>query len=120
MHRVAVHEQDALAERMPRAPERVGVVPDLGLGVLHKLELHAIALFELRLALIHPRGREAGDHHHVVDPHLLEIRDREIEDRALVVDLEQRLWQVVGERLKPSAGSRRKHHPDHSFSSSSA
>src|SRR5690606_35712223 len=63
---------------------------------------------------------EAGHDHHLVEPDRLQVADRDVEDRAIPVDLQQRLGQLVRERRKATAPAGGEHHADHAASSSSS
>ena len=118
MDRVAVGEQHALAERLARAPQRVGVVPLERLRVVDELEREPVGALEGRDALGEPLVRVAGDDHRTLEPDRGEVAERDVEDRAIAVDRQQRLGQL--RRLVPEAlaGARGQHHPDHGSSSS--
>jgi hypothetical protein len=103
---VAVHEQSTLAEGLARQPQRVGVVPLLGPGVDHKLEVHVVPVLEVTPARLDAVGREARHHDDVLDAYGAEVGKGEIENRAAVRKRQQRLRQVVGERLQPAPGAR--------------
>jgi hypothetical protein len=120
VHGVAIDEEHALAEQLARAPERVGVVPDLGLRVEDELERDAVAPLERRLALLHRAGRVAGDDRDVVEAGRLEVPERDVEDGPVAVDGDQRLGQRVGVRRQAPPRARCEHHPDHSATSSSS
>ncbi len=107
-------------EEVARAPQRVGVVPDLGLVVEDELQRDAVVALERRLALLDRRRGVAGDDRDVVEPGRLQVRQRDVEDRPVAVDGHERLGQRVGVRREAPARSRREHHPDHSPSSSSS
>ena len=57
VHRVAVDEQSALGEVVTREPQRVGVVPLLGLVVVHQGEPDAVPRLEGGLPLLDGLGR---------------------------------------------------------------
>jgi hypothetical protein len=113
MHRVAVDEQHAAGEAVARAPERVRVVPLLGLRVEDEIELHAVAALEVVCSLLDASGGEAGDDRHLVEPGLREVAERDVEDRPLAVDGEQGLREVRRIRAEALARAGRQHHPDH-------
>ena len=79
-----------------------------------------MASLELGLRLRDPVRGEPGDHDDLVDADVLEVRERDVEDRALAVHRQQGLRQVVRQRLKPPARTGREHHADHCPSSSSS
>ena len=120
VHRVAVAEQHAAREVLARAPQRVGVVPLLGLRVEDGLDRDAVALLERRPALLDALGRVAGDDHDLLQPRAAQVAERDVEDRAVAVDRQQRLGKVFRQRLEPPPGPRREHHADQSASSSSS
>ena len=53
-----------------------------------------------------------------VEPDGGEVAERDVEDRAVAVDGQQRLGQLGGVLAEPASRARRQHHPDHSPSSS--
>ena len=79
-----------------------------------------MAALELGLRVRDPVGGETRHDHDLVEAHVLEVRERDVEDRALAVHGQQRLRQVVGQRLEAPAGAGGEHHPDHWPSSSSS
>ena len=85
MNRVPVDENRSLTERVARAPQRIRVVPLLRLGVEDELERNAVPAFELGLRLGDPVGGEPRDDDDLVEPDVLQIRERDVEDRAVAV-----------------------------------
>ncbi len=117
---VAVHEHRSLGERVARAPERVRVVPLLGLRVEDQLEPDAVAALELRLRVGDPVSGEPRHDDDLVEADVLQVRERDVEDRAVAIHRQQRLRQVIRQRLQPPARTGGEHHPDHWPSSSSS
>ena len=79
-----------------------------------------MAALELRHALGHPVRAEPGHDHHLVEADVLEVRERDVEDRPVAVDRQQRLRKRVGQRLEALARARREHQADHSSPASSS
>ena len=120
VHGVAVDQQHALAEVVARAPQRVGVVPLLGLRVEDELERHPVALLQRRPALLEGAGRVARDHDDPVEAGVAEVGERDVQDGPVAVDGDQRLGQRVGVGRQAPSRPGCEHHPDHSATSSSS
>jgi hypothetical protein len=110
VHGVAVDQQRPLGEVVAGAPQGVGVVPLLGLVVVHEGELDSVALLQLPLAIVYGLRRVPDDDHDLAQPHRGEVPQRDVHDRRLTVDRHERLGQRVGVRPQASSGSSGQHH----------
>ena len=99
---VTGHAHERVAERVP------------------ELERHAVAALQRRHALGQALMRVAGDDDRLLKRDVREVAERDVEDRAVAVDAEQRLRQVGGLVAEPRSSTCGEHHPDHSSSSSSS
>jgi hypothetical protein len=94
-------------------PERVRVVPLLGLVVVHQGEGHAVPLLEGGPAGLDRIGGVADHDRDVREPHRGEVAQRDVQDRGLAVDGDQRLRERVGVRAQPAASSGGEYQADH-------
>ena len=113
VHRVAVDHQDAVRHVLAGRPHGVGVVPDLGLVVVHQRERDAVAALEVRLALLDRVGGVPDDHDDLAQVDRGEVAQGDVQDGRVAVHRHQRLRQRVGVGAETASGTGGQHHADH-------
>ena len=115
MDGVAVRDECAFGEGIPREPERVGVVPVLRPLVEDEFERETVPALQLWEAFRDALGGEAANDRDLLESRRPEVRQHDVEDRPPVREGEQRLRQLGGELAQPSARSGREHDALHRF-----